>query len=50
LTVIAQPMEAMGECAMELLLSRLRGGKPPHTQVFAPELIVRGSTATMRDA
>ena len=50
LTVIAQPMEAMGECAMELLLSRLRGGKPPQTQVFAPELIVRGSTATMRDA
>src|SRR5262245_37583059 len=49
LTVIAQPMEAMGKCAMELLLARLRGGKLPHTQVFAPELIVRGSTATLQD-
>ena len=44
LTVIAQPMEAMGKCAMELLLARLRGGRPSKTQVFAPELIVRGST------
>jgi DNA-binding LacI/PurR family transcriptional regulator len=46
LTVIAQPMEAMGKCAMELLLARLRGSKPPKIQVFAPKLIVRGSTAT----
>jgi len=29
---------------MELLLARLRGGRPSKTQVFAPELIVRGST------
>ena len=45
LTVIAQPMEKMGKCTMELLLARLRGGKPPQTLVFAPELIVRRSTA-----
>ncbi len=45
LTVIAQPMERMGKCTMELLLARLRGGKPTQTLVFAPELIVRRSTA-----
>ncbi|MGA8655039.1 MAG: LacI family DNA-binding transcriptional regulator [Chthoniobacterales bacterium] len=50
LTVIAQPMEDMGKCAMELLLARLRGGKLAQTQVFTPELIVRGSTAPLRDA
>jgi LacI family transcriptional regulator len=45
LTVIAQPMERMGKCAMEFLLARLRGARPTQTQVFAPELIVRDSTA-----
>ena len=29
----------------ELLLARLRGGKPAETLVFAPELVVRRSTA-----
>lgn len=50
LTVIAQPMEAMGECAINLLLARLRGGKSAQTQIFAPEIIVRGSTAPPRSA
>jgi LacI family transcriptional regulator len=44
LTVIAQPMERMGKCTMDLLLARLRGGKPAETIVFRPELIVRRST------
>jgi LacI family transcriptional regulator len=46
LTVIAQPMEQMGKCTMDLLLARLRGGKPAQTMVFAPELIVRRSTSS----
>ena len=46
LTVIAQPTEKMGKCTMELLLARLRGGKPAQTLVFAPELIVRRSTSS----
>ena len=45
LTVIAQPVEKMGKSTMDLLLNRLRGGKPAQTLVFAPELIVRRSTA-----
>jgi DNA-binding LacI/PurR family transcriptional regulator len=45
LTVIAQPTEKMGKCTMELLLARLRGGKPVETLVFTPELIVRRSTS-----
>jgi DNA-binding LacI/PurR family transcriptional regulator len=49
LTVIAQPMEAMGKCAMELLLARLRGGKAAQTRVFEPKLIVRRSTAALAE-
>jgi LacI family transcriptional regulator len=45
LTVVVQPTEEMGECAMELLLGRLRGGNSVQTKVFPPRLIVRGSTA-----
>jgi LacI family transcriptional regulator len=45
LTVIAQPMEKMGKCTMELLLARLRKGKSAQTMVFSPDLIVRRSTA-----
>ena len=45
LTVIAQPIEKMGKCTMELLLARLRRGKPAQTVVFSPELIVRRSTS-----
>jgi DNA-binding LacI/PurR family transcriptional regulator len=45
LTVVSQPVESMGKCTMELLLARLRGGKPVETIVFTPELIIRQSTA-----
>jgi DNA-binding LacI/PurR family transcriptional regulator len=45
LTVIAQPMEEMGKCTMELLLARLRKGKPAQTLVFPPQLIIRQSTS-----
>jgi len=45
LTVIVQPTEEMGECAMELLLGRLRGRSPVQTKAFPPRLVVRGSTA-----
>jgi DNA-binding LacI/PurR family transcriptional regulator len=45
LTVIAQPTEKMGKCTMELLLARLRGGKPAETLIFTPELIVRRSAS-----
>jgi DNA-binding LacI/PurR family transcriptional regulator len=45
LTVISQPMEKMGKSTMDLLLAQLRGGKPAQTLVFAPELVVRYSTA-----
>src|SRR3984885_2939358 len=45
LTVIAQPVEKMGKCTMELLLARLRGGKPAQTVIFPPDLIVRRSTS-----
>jgi LacI family transcriptional regulator len=45
LTVVSQPMEAMGKRTMELLLARLRGGNPVQSLVFTPNLIVRQSTA-----
>jgi LacI family transcriptional regulator len=45
LTVVAQPTEKMGKRTMELLLARLRGGKPVETLIFTPELIVRRSTS-----
>jgi DNA-binding LacI/PurR family transcriptional regulator len=35
----------MGKRTMELLLARLRGGKPVETLMFTPELIVRRSTS-----
>ena len=45
LTVVAQPTEAMAECAIKLLLARLRGARSVQARVFPPDLIVRGSTA-----
>jgi DNA-binding LacI/PurR family transcriptional regulator len=48
LTVVAQPTEEMGKCAMELLLARLRSAQAPQTRIFAPELIVRRSSAPLR--
>ena len=48
LTVVAQPTEAMGRCAAELLLSRLqkKNSKKFETRIFEPELIIRASTAS----
>jgi len=45
LTVVAQPTEAMAECAIKLLLARLRGARSVQARVFPPDLIVRGSAA-----
>jgi len=44
LTVIAEPTEAMGRCAAELLLARLNSrstSRKLNTEIFPPELIVR---------
>jgi DNA-binding LacI/PurR family transcriptional regulator len=45
LTVVAQPTDAMGKKAAELLLGRIRGETAAKTVVFEPELVVRRSTA-----
>ena len=45
LTVVAQPTDAMGKKAAELLLGRIRGATAAKTVVFEPELVVRRSTA-----
>ena len=53
LTVIAEPTEAMGRCAAELLLARLNSqstSRKLHMEIFPPELIVRKSTAPFRSA
>jgi LacI family transcriptional regulator len=44
LTVIAQPVEAMGRFTINLMLRRLRGSRSVQHKMFAPQLIVRGST------
>ncbi len=51
LTVIAQPTEAMGRCAAELLLARLNTrseSRKSSIEVFPPELILRKSTAPFK--
>lgn len=49
LTVIAQPIADMGKLAVSLLLQEIRGEQPVTQRIILrPELIVRGSTATMR--
>lgn len=45
LTVVAQPLEAMGQTAARLLLERLAGRQDPVKRVFPPTLIPRASTA-----
>ena len=45
LTTVRQPVAAMGAAAVRALLEKVGGGHAPHTEfVFAPELVVRGST------
>jgi len=43
LTTVRQPADRIGARAVETLLERLRGERPPTRQIFAPELIVRAS-------
>lgn len=46
LTTLRQPFERIGEEAARLLIRRVDGGPvPATTHLFAPELVVRGSTA-----
>lgn len=48
LTVIAQPIDAMGSLAAELLLRRLREASAPSHHVLDPHLIIRASTQPLR--
>src|SRR5690606_17909043 len=43
LTTIRSPMHAMGYRSMELLLERIKGGRP-ESERLAPQLMVRAST------
>nr|WP_279628215.1 substrate-binding domain-containing protein [Amycolatopsis coloradensis] len=46
LTTTRQPIEAMGRAGVELLVKRINGGEVAAEELlFAPELVVRGSTA-----
>jgi DNA-binding LacI/PurR family transcriptional regulator len=46
LTTLRQPVDAMGQAAVNALFEELAGTPAPHVEyVFQPELIVRGSTA-----
>ncbi|MEU4443846.1 LacI family DNA-binding transcriptional regulator [Actinosynnema sp. NPDC050801] len=45
LTTLRQPVEAMGQAAVNALLEEIGGTPAPHAEfVFLPELVVRGST------
>ncbi len=49
LTTVRQPIEAMGRAAVERLVSQLEGRRDgPAELLFAPELVVRGSTGPAR--
>jgi DNA-binding LacI/PurR family transcriptional regulator len=55
LTTIRQPIEAMGQAAVDLLVTRIDGssaarGVSTTELLFEPELVVRGSTAPARAA
>ncbi|WP_369379458.1 LacI family DNA-binding transcriptional regulator [Streptomyces sp. cg36] len=50
LTTVRQPVRAMATAAVAALLEEIRGHPVQHTEfVFRPELVVRGSTARVRD-
>ncbi|MEV4614772.1 LacI family DNA-binding transcriptional regulator [Kitasatospora sp. NPDC049258] len=50
LTTVRQPIEAMGRAAVELLVGEIAGVKVTHDELlFEPELVVRGSTAPVRE-
>ena len=49
LTTVRQPIEAMGRAAVDRLVSQLEGQRDgPRELLFAPELVVRSSTARLR--
>jgi DNA-binding LacI/PurR family transcriptional regulator len=49
LTTLRQPVEAMGQAAVNALLEEVGGTPAPHAEfVFLPELVVRGSTGALR--
>lgn len=48
LAIVAQPTSAMGKRSAELLLARIQKEKGTATEIFPPELVVRGSTAPPR--
>lgn len=46
LTTVRQPIEIMGQAAVDLLVNQIEGtGLAPDELLFEPELVVRGSTA-----
>ncbi len=46
LTTVRQPIETMGQAAVDLLVNQIEGsGVQPDELLFEPELVVRGSTA-----
>jgi DNA-binding LacI/PurR family transcriptional regulator len=49
LTTVRQPIEAMGQAAVALLVSEVAGNAVPADEMlFEPELVVRGSTGPVR--
>jgi DNA-binding LacI/PurR family transcriptional regulator len=46
LTTIRQPVNDIGARAVDIVLARLRGERPPVRQLFEPKLIIRESTRT----
>jgi LacI family transcriptional regulator, repressor for deo operon, udp, cdd, tsx, nupC, and nupG len=49
LTTVRQPIEAMGQAAVALLIAQIGGQTPTSEELlFEPELVVRGSTGPMR--
>jgi LacI family transcriptional regulator, repressor for deo operon, udp, cdd, tsx, nupC, and nupG len=49
LTTVRQPIEAMGQAAVALLVNQVAGNTVPTDEMlFEPELVVRGSTGPAR--
>ena len=50
LTTVRQDFHALGSLAVTLLIAALRGDEAPETDIIAPELVVRESTAPPRES
>ena len=51
LTTVRQPIEAMGQAAVALLVNQIAGQAAPSDELlFEPELVVRGSTGPVEPA